>query len=264
MSFGYLILRAQLFLLLFARVFGLLMVAPLLSSANIPGVARVALGLLTATVLVPWVESAGGYGNIPDEGLFYAALILGEVMIGVIIGFILNVIFSSFQLAGQFFSLQMGFAASQVYDPLAQLQLPLIGQFLNLMAMLVLLSVKGLQKLFLVGIYRSFESVTALTFVEKKDFLLTTIMGSLGSLFSQALLIALPVMGTLFLVSVSMGLLAKAAPQMNLLMLGFPINIFVAFLLLYICLPFIMEAFGRIIDLGFGTLYQLLRQPGGA
>jgi len=263
MSIEFLILRAQLFLLIFARVFGLIMVAPLFSSRNIPGIARVALGLFTTVAVLPWVEQAGSF-TIPEQGLFYAALILGEVMIGVIMGFILNVIYSAFQLAGQFFSLQMGFASSQVYDPLAQLQLPLIGQFLNLIAMFVLLSVSGLQKIFLVGVYRSFETVTALAIIEKKDFMLQIMMTSISRLFGQALLIALPIMGTLFLVSVSMGLLAKAAPQMNLLMLGFPINIFIAFLLMYICMPFIMESFGRIIDTGFVTLYQLLARPVGA
>ena len=261
MSFGFLVLRAQLFLLIFARVFALIMVAPLLSSGNIPGIAKAALGLFAAAAVLPWLEKSG-YA-IPEEGLVYAALIAGEVLIGLTMGFLLNVVYAAFQLAGQFFSLQMGFAASQVYDPLAQLQLPLIGQFLNLIAMFVLLSVSGLQKIFLVGVYRSFETVTAMTFVESRDFLFSKILVSLGGLFSQALLIALPIMGTLFLVSVSMGLLAKAAPQMNLLMLGFPINIFVAFLILYVCLPFIMESFGRIIDSGFGTVYQLLTQPGG-
>ncbi|MBI9103222.1 MAG: flagellar biosynthetic protein FliR [Spirochaetales bacterium] len=261
MSIGFLILRAQLFLLIFARIFGLLMVAPMFSSRNIPGIARVGLGLFTAVAVLPWVEQAGYL--IPEQGLFYAALILGEAMIGVIMGFLLNVIYSAFQLAGQFFSLQMGFASSQVYDPLAQLQLPLIGQFLNLIAMFVLLTVSGLQKIFLVGVYRSFETVTALTFMEKRDYLIQTVMTSIGGLFGHALLIALPVMGTLFLASVSMGLLAKAAPQMNLLMLGFPINIFIAFLLMYICMPFIMESFGRIIDMGFVTLYELLAEGGG-
>ena len=261
MSFEFLIMRAQLFLLIFARIFGMLMVAPLLSSSNIPGVARVGLGLMAAVTVLPWVADYGY--QIPQEGLFFAALILGEALIGVIMGFLLNVVYAAFQLAGQFFSLQMGFAASQVYDPLAQLQLPLIGQFLNLIALFVLLSVSGLQKIFLVGIYRSFQTVTAYGIASGRDFMLNTMMTSLGKLFSQALLIALPIMGTLFLVSVSMGLLAKAAPQMNLLMLGFPINIFVAFLILYICLPFIMESFGRIIDTGFITISRFITAGGG-
>ena len=262
MSLAFLVLRAQLFLLIFARVIALVFTAPLLSSGNIPAVARVGLSLFITAGILPWMENLGY--TIPDTGLFYAALVLGEVLIGLSLGFLLNVIYSAFQLAGQLFSLQMGFAASQVYDPLAQIQLPLIGQFLNLIAMFVLLSVSGLQKLFLVGIYRSFQTVTAYTFLERRDAILQLVFRSISGLFAQALLIALPIIGTLFLVSVSMGLLAKAAPQMNLLMLGFPINILVAFLILFFTLPMIMEAFGRIIDLGFGELMRLLYPAGGA
>ena len=68
-------------------------------------------------------------------------------------------------------------------------------------------------------------------------------------------------MGTLFLVSVSMGLLAKAAPQMNLLMLGFPINIGMSFILLFLLMPFLVEAFERIIDLGFVEIFRILGPP---
>ena len=129
--------------------------------------------------------------------------------------------------------------------------------------MFVLLSVKGLQKIFLIGLFRSFQNTTAYTFLERKDYLGQLMISTLGGLFSQALVIALPIMGTLFLISVSMGLLAKAAPQMNLLMLGFPINITMAFLLLFLTLPFLVEAFERIIESGWVHLLRLLG-PGAA
>lgn len=260
MSLEALLVQAQLFLLIFARVAGLVFTAPLLSGNAVPSMVKAGLSLLTAAALVPWV---GGY-PIPDSGTLYAALVLGEALIGITLGFILNIIYSTFQLAGQLFSLQMGFAASQVYDPMAQMELPLVGQFLYLVAMLVLLSVHGLQKIFLVGVYRSFQATTAYTFLERREQLGMLMITSLGDLFSNALIIALPIMGTLFLVSVSMGLLAKAAPQMNLLMLGFPINIGMAFILLFLLMPFLVEAFERIIDFGFVEIARLLGPPGEA
>ena len=86
----------------------------------------------------------------------------------------------------------------------------------------------------------------------------------MGGLFEQALIIAFPILGTLFLVSVSVGLLAKAAPQMNLLMLGFPIAIIVAFLLLVVLIPYLMETFQRIIDGSFYELTRIISRMGGA
>ena len=65
-------------------------------------------------------------------------------------------------------------------------------------------------------------------------------------------------MGTCFLISISMGLLAKAAPQMNLLMLGFPIQITIAFVIMLGALPFIMEAFARVIEGSFNEILKFL------
>jgi flagellar biosynthetic protein FliR len=101
-------------------------------------------------------------------------------------------------------------------------------------------------------------------FVSQRDYIFRLFIGSLGKLFEQALIISLPILGTLFLVSITMGLLAKAAPQMNLLMMGFPVAIGVAFLILFLALPFLMEAFGKIIDASFYKLLELIGRMRGA
>ena len=192
--------------------------------------------------------------TIPLNIVDYFLVILGEILIGIIIGFFLAIIYSSFQIAGQFFSLQMGFGASSVFDPLAQTQLPLMGQFLNLTAMFVFVTIGGFQKIFITGIFNSFKSIKAVDLVTGKEFLLNLFMGRLGSLFRSALTIAFPILGTLFIVSVCMGLLAKAAPQMNLLMMGFPIAIGAAYIILFLIMPFLLEAFGNLIDYSFKQL----------
>ncbi len=73
----------------------------------------------------------------------YVLVVAGEVLIGLTLGFLLSMIFAVFQTAGQFFSLQMGFGASEVFDPLAQVELPLMGELLNLVALLVFISRLG-------------------------------------------------------------------------------------------------------------------------
>lgn len=249
--------NAQLFFLLFVRVIALLQFAPLLNSGSIPRLAKVALALLSAFLVFPMVQ-ASGY-PIPDSGLQYAFLALGEAMIGIITGFMLALVYAAFQTAGQMFSLQMGFGASQVFDPLAQIEIPLLGQFLNIVAMFVFVFTAGFQKIFLTGVYHSFESMRAIDLVLLRDDIITTLLQGLSSLFQNALVISFPILGTLFLVQVVMGLLAKAAPQMNLLMLGFPLSIGVAFIILMLIVPFLMQAFDRLIDLGFEQLLLLFR-----
>lgn len=254
--------NAQLFLLILVRIIAVVQIAPLISSAAIPQVAKIGISFFTAAAVFPWLS--GMNYPIPETGLMYAGVLLGEVLVGIIIGFILQIIYAAFLVAGQFFSLQMGFGASQTFDPLAQIEIPIMGQFLNLIAMFVFISVGGFQRIFLIGVYRSFESVRAVDFMIQREYLFRLFIRSLGELFENALIISFPILGTLFLVSLSMGLLAKAAPQMNLLMMGFPIAIGVAFLILFFTLPFLMEAFGRLIDMSFYKLVEIFARSGGS
>ncbi|MBT3275007.1 MAG: flagellar biosynthetic protein FliR [Spirochaetales bacterium] len=255
MNFEEIIEFAQIFLLVLVRVFAILRISPLISSGSTPGIVRAGLSFFTAAAVFPGVLEAGY--PIPDDGLSYALLVGGEALVGIITGFFLVLAYSSFLLAGQFFSLQMGFGASQVYDPLAQIQIPLMGQFINILAMYIFVGTGGFQKIFLFGVERSIASVRAIDFVIGKDYILRTIFGGLARIFEQAMIIAFPILGTLFLVSMTMGLLAKAAPQMNLLMLGFPIAISVAFLIMFLTIPFLVESFGRVIDASFEGILRI-------
>lgn len=256
MEIDNLLQNLELFILIFVRIFALISIAPLLSSAGVPGIAKVGLALFVGIVIFPWVAEQGYI--IPQSGLSYAMVLVGEIIIGLILGFMLTVIYTAFLLSGQLYSMQMGFGASMVYDPLAQIQIPLMGQFINLMAMLIFVIVGGFQKIFLIGVLRSFETIKAVDLLYMREPILKMILRSMTILFEQALVIAFPILGVLLLISVSMGLLAKAAPQMNLLMLGFPIKISMAFLILFLALPFILEAFNRVIDSSFFEITNFL------
>jgi flagellar biosynthesis protein FliR len=247
---------AQLLLLIFVRIFAMLTIAPVISSQSFPALVRSALSLLTAVIIFPWVSEAGYL--IPDSALQYGMILIGEILIGVIMGFMMTVVFAVFLVAGQFFSFQMGFGASQVFDPLAMVEIPLMGQFLNLVAMLVFLINDGLRKLFLVGVLRSFESIRAVDLLERQAQFGFMAARSMVDLFRQSIIISFPILGTLLLVSVALGLLAKAAPQMNLMMLGFPLKIGIAFFMMFAVMPFLMEAFARMIDAGFVEIARFI------
>lgn len=232
-----------------------------MSSTAIPQIAKIGFSFFVAAVIFPTIV-VQGYAIPPDPFHFFL-LVLGEILIGIIIGFFLTVVYASFQVAGQFFSLQMGFGASEVFDPLAQIEIPLLGQFLNLVAMLVFLTMGGFQKFMIKGVGASFKALKAVDLVLENERLFAVFTGGLGRLFEAALMISFPILGTLFIISVSVGLLAKAAPQMNLLMIGFPIAIGVAFLILFVTMPFLMETFGKIIDASFEGISSLLMNMGG-
>ena len=157
----------------------------------------------------------------------------------------------------------MGFGASETWDPLAQIENPLLGQYLNLIAMFCFLSIGGFRSLFLGGFLRSIQSFSVVALVEQREGFVNFFVLALSRLFADALLVSLPIVGTLFLVSVSTGLLSKAAPQMNLLSEGFPISISVAFTIIFILMPFLIENFANILNSSFGHWEKLLIKIGG-
>jgi flagellar biosynthetic protein FliR len=260
MTVGELASNAPLFFLIFARVIALIETAPLLSSYAVPQIAKIGLSFLTAITIFPWV-SAAGY-PIPPYVLQYVLLLVGEAVVGILVGFFLSIIYSGFQLAGQYYAFQMGFGASEVFDPLAEIEIPLMGQFLNLIAMLIFLLVSGFQRVFLIGVFQSYKAFRAVDLVIKRDHIFQMLIQGMVYLFQQSLVIAFPILGALFLVSIILGLFAKAAPQMNLLMMGFPVSIGVAFLILFASLPFLAEVFSAVIDFSFEEVQRLWSAQG--
>ena len=249
------------FLLIAIRALAMIETAPLISSASNPQVAKVALAGFAAFAAFPGVPSNFA---VPEQTtVTFIFLAVGEALIGVIIGFYLTIIYSAFTSAGQFFSLQMGFGASETFDPLSQIENPLMGQYLNLVAMLVFLSLGGFQQLFIGGFQRSLSAINAISLVQARTGVLHLLLSGLSELFVDALVISMPILGTLFLISLSIGLLSKAAPQMNLLTEGFPISITVAFALILATMPFLVEAFARVVDTSFVQLSDFYGKLGG-
>lgn len=247
--------EASLFILVFGRVYAIMQVAPILSSGSLPRIVRVLLAFFTATLLLPQI-SAAGYA-IPAQPMFFLALLAGEVLIGVAIGFIITLVMAVFQLAGQMFSIPVGFGAAQAFDPLAQIEVPLLGQFYNLIAVFLFLAIDGLQRIFLIGIQRSFVSLTAADILYLRDPLSEIILSRLSLLFAQALVISIPIIGLLILVYLVIGLVAKAAPQMNLLILGFPFSIGIAFLILFLSFPIVADTFRALLEEIFSIIERL-------
>lgn len=252
--------NAGVFFLCFGRVFALFLTTPLISTRAVPRIAKLALALLVVTMVFPQAVAVNFTGDV--FSLEYLLLLLGEVLLGILTGFFVAIIFSIFGTAGQFFSYQMGFSASSVYDALAQVENPLVGQYFNLIAVLIFIQVKGFQKLFLGGILRSFQTVNCFVFLQNQQSVISIFLKFLSLLFYYALLISMPIIGTLFLVNIGMGLFAKAAPQMNLLAEGFPITILLTFFLLYLLLPQLINFFEAILDNAFYLFQDFLTANG--
>ncbi|MBQ9494544.1 MAG: flagellar biosynthetic protein FliR [Treponema sp.] len=257
--------RAPIFFLIAVRCFAVLMTLPLFSMRTVPRTAKVALAGYMTYIVLPHADFSAYASYIAPSGLFdltYVFLAIGEAMIGVVIGFFVTIIFSVFSTAGQFFAFQMGLSASEVYDTLSQVENPLMGQYLNLVAMLLFLQSKWFQKLFLQGLAASFTTMNVFSLLNAQERIARFFVGSLSHLFADALIIALPIGGTLLLVSVSMGILARAAPQMNLLSEGFALMLLAAFFVLTALMPPLCDFFERSFNSGIASLIAILSGGG--
>ena len=258
--------QAPVFLLIFARIFAMLLVLPMFSMRSASRVAKVALAGYMAFFIFGTCDLSYYLPYIAQDGSFsmeYFLILIGEVLIGIILGFFITMIFSAFSTAGQFLAFQMGFSAASSYDSLSQVENPLMGQFFNLIAMLVFMQTHWFQKLFLQGLVTSFSSLNAISIVQSTESIVKFVISGLSSLFVDALVISLPVMGSLFLISICTGLLTKAAPQMNLLSEGFPVMIMLAFVIIAFILPDMIDFFVRSFEKGFADLFDFFKNVSG-
>ncbi len=253
-------LHSSVFLLVYIRCFAMLLTLPLFSMRAVSRVAKVALAAYMSFIIFNTIDFSIYSPFITDDQAFslhFILLAIGEALIGVIMGFYITVIFAAFSTSGQLTAYQMGFSAASSYDSLSQVENPLMGQFFNFIAMFVFLQTDFLQILFSRGLVASYKSLNAISLVVHGNDFVMFLMKSLTKLFADAFVISLPIMGTLLMITLCMGLLSKAAPQMNLLSEGFPIMILVGFVIIAMSLPALINFFSRSFFQGFRALEDL-------
>jgi len=223
------------FFLVLARVSGIFVMAPFFGSVNI--LPRIKAGLALFISLTIFGVVSKYITTVPNNFPTYSLLVFSEVAIGLIIGFMATLVISTFQISGELYSVPMGFGIVSTIDPLSQIEQPIIGQIIGLFALLLFLGFGG-HHMMLIAICKSYEIVPVLT-LQSCGILAKTIVTSFAAMFLTALKISMPVIGVLFLVTVGMGLLAKAAPMMNIMVLGWAMTIVTGMITLIFLFPLI-------------------------
>ena len=241
----------QIYLIIMVRFVGILMIAPMFSSNIIPNSIKLSLAFVATAIIFPLVANTSV--KVASTFLEYFLSLVNEALIGILIGFLMSVLFAAFQVMANFFEVQMGFGISETIDPINQVSLPVLGQLQALVVILIFIAIDG-QNWVIRTLYNSFKAMPVLSDASKAVFLgsfqgvIDRMIYYMSSMFSIALSLALPIMLTLFLLSLSLGLLAKAAPQMNILMLGFPMQIAVGIVAYYILIPALIANFMKILQ----------------
>lgn len=247
----------QSFMLLYARILGLLIVTPIFSSQSLPVTIRTIFAFLIGLVLFPVAKVF--MANPPNDMIQYGLVAFSELFIGLLIGFMVSIFFAAFQMAGDFFNVQLGFAYTEILDPATQVSLPVISTLKNLMALLVFLSI-GAHRMLIKSLAYSFEKIQVFRLAsDLNQGIYKALEDAVGAMFVVAFKIALPILGILFLVTIAEALMGKAAPQLNILQLSFPIKIAIGLVVLIIIMGFIVHQMEAGFELAFDKLDLLIK-----
>ena len=237
-----------------ARILGFLGAAPVFGNNAVPRRIKLMVGLAVTLGLMPVVPSVPQAALDSWSGLL---LIVQQTLIGIAMGLVLRVVFAALDLMGEIISLQMGLSFATFFDPIAGGQTAVVGEFLTLLATLVLLSLTG-HLLMLDALARSFEWLpVSATLPHRGGWMILVRFGA--SIFASGLLMALPVVTALLITNIALGVLTRAAPQLNLFAIGFPITLTVGFGVLLLTLGHLAPLLQHFYDVGFATLADLLR-----
>ncbi|HEY3315709.1 MAG TPA: flagellar biosynthetic protein FliR [Bacillota bacterium] len=253
MDLGQLLVdRIDLYLLILARVSGIFAVTPFLGSKFIPMSVRVALSLLTSLLLLPTIPlTAVGSDNLAG----YTVVLLGELVIGLAIGYASLLVLVGVQVAGQILDLDMGFSIVNVVDPHLNIESPLIGNFQYLLGLLFFLTVNGHYWVFM-GLAQSYRALPLAAAGPFAGALGQGLVSGLVDLFAQmfaiAVKLAVPVLSGLFLTTVALGLIARTVPQINVFVVGLPLKAVIGTALLAVILPVYVFA----LDSALGQMYS--------
>ncbi|MCX9157947.1 flagellar biosynthetic protein FliR [Niveibacterium sp. 24ML] len=240
------------------RILAMLVSAPIFNNVGMPRKIRLIAGLAIAMGVAPAIPSAA---PIAPGSFLVAGAIATEMMIGVAIGFTIRMMFVAVDLAGDLIGMQMGLSFAMFFDPQSAGQTTVIAQFLGLFASLLFLVMNG-HLLVIETVVRSYEWLPA-GGVGFEGNAAKAIVRSAAAIFSTGLLIALPAITTLLITNIALGVLTRAAPQLNLFALGFPITLTVGIFTIAVCLPLLANTLSAFYERGFEAVGLFLKLASG-
>ncbi|MEF2145015.1 MAG: flagellar biosynthetic protein FliR [Desulfovibrionaceae bacterium] len=238
------------FYLTLFRISVVLFLLPFFGGKSVPNPVKAALVLVLTLAVWPQLSFPGTL--MPANMWEIALMFLGEIMLGLIMGMMVQFLFAAVQTGGQLVGFQMGFAMVNVVDPLTGASEAVTAHFLYMITMLTFLVLNGPLHL-LSALAKSFELVPPGTLFISPE-VAETVFDFSRQLFILAIRIAAPVMAALFMVDLSLALIGRAAPQMHVLVLGFPVKIAVGFFFLGFLFDILSSYVGNYIQ-GLDGLY---------
>lgn len=242
------------YLWVLVRVGAMLMVAPIFGSQSLPVRIRLLIALVISVVITPMVPDIPTVDPLTIAGF---VMIVQQLLIGIAMGFVLTLVIGAFIIAGESMAMSMGLGFAQTVDPQNGVSVPLISQFLTIVVTLLMVTL-NVPAMIVKMLADSFTilpiSPIGLT---AEDFRAIVWFGQ--QMYINAVLVALPVVTTLLMVNLAMGVITRAAPQMNIFSIGFPATLMIGFFLLYLAAPLWFPNVEQFVHQAFVLITEILR-----
>jgi flagellar biosynthesis protein FliR len=225
--------HAVLFALIATRLSAMMAVAPVLSSRTVPMRVKAGLVVLVSFIALPLVAAEGG--SVPSNGVAIAGLMVKEALIGFAFGLVAQMLFAAIQTAGAYVDLGAGFAIAQSFDPASNTTVSVLGRFYNLVAVTAFVAMGGVQ-LLVGGVVRSFLLAPPLAQMDL-GALVAGVLGRADDILLIAVQVAAPLLGAMVIADITLGIISRSVPQMNVFIVGLPIKMAVALAGTAILLP---------------------------
>jgi flagellar biosynthetic protein FliR len=238
------------------RISAFYFAVPVIGARTVPARVRIILTLFTSIMIAPVLPPAPIISFLSMQGFM---MIIQEILIGLALGFAMQVVLHVFVLAGQFMAMKMGLGFAAMNDPSSGVSVTILSQFYLLLSTLLFLSSNG----HLVILQLMIDSFTTFPIggagMSTTHFMTIVDLGSW--LFSAALLITLPLFTSLMIVNMSFGVMSRSAPQMNVFTVGFPITLIFGFILMWFTFANFLPVYFEIMEEGVGVLRTLALTP---
>lgn len=238
------------------RIGGFVAAAPIASETTIPGRVKIVMTLALTVLIAPLAPVPSALSIFSGAGVLTA---VQEILIGISIGMVMELAFQALTFAGQTISMTMGLGFATLIDPQRGASVPVLGQMFMIMGTLTYLAING--HLVLLGaLANSFQTLPIGAANIDRDFLLAVAIWG-GRIFETGLLVALPVVIALVIVNLALGVVTRAAPQLNLFGIGFTITLMCGFFVLMMGLNGVMIGVSSLIDSALSAVVDLVSAP---
>ena len=234
------------------RIAAMVSVAPVFGSRVLPRRVRLALALALTWTVLPLLPSAPAVEPISTTGLLITAQ---QVLIGLSMGFTLRLVLAALAIGGQLIATQMGLGFANLVDPQNGEPMPLLSHFYDLTGTLLFLALNGHLAL-IETLVESFRTLP-ITNLEPPSNALWNLVGWASYMFGGAVLIALPAITALMVINLAFGIMTRAAPQLNIFTVGFPISMLMGIFIVLYSLPSLLPQLQQLLDTAFQTLWTL-------